>query len=136
MASKECWWIMKFRSMSYMGLPFDKMKVYHMLTLVTSSLYKFTGDSIILRGKITLATKIRVTPLTAHKFMEYLMVDHRSAYNGVLRRPTLKELWAVTSIHDLCMKFPTKNGIIIVKGYQQSIRECYSNSVRRWNQRA
>lgn len=28
----------------------------------------------------------------------------------------LKELWAVTSIHHLCMKFSTKNGIATIKG--------------------
>lgn len=84
------------------------------MTLVTFSLYRFAGDNIITRAKITLATKIGVAPLAAHNLMKFLVVDHHSAYHGVLGRPSLKELWAVTSIHYLCMKFPTENGIATV----------------------
>lgn len=53
------------------------------------------GDSIVPRGKITLAVEMEATPLTTHHFMEFLIVDHRTAYHGVLGIPTLKELWAV-----------------------------------------
>ncbi|XP_022848738.1 uncharacterized protein LOC111371051 [Olea europaea var. sylvestris] len=69
-----------------------------------------------------------VAPLTIHNFMEFLVGDHHSAYHGVLGRPVLKELCAVTSIHNLCIKFPTERGIAIVRGDQQSARECDSSS--------
>lgn len=59
-------------------------------------------------GKITLAVEMGTPLLTTRHFMEFLMVDHRFAYHGVLGRPALKELWAVTSIHHLRMKFPIK----------------------------
>lgn len=58
---------------------FEKMEVGHELTLVTTILYEFTSDNIILRGKITLVTKMGVAPLTTHNFMEFLVVNHHSA---------------------------------------------------------
>lgn len=38
-------------------------------------------------------------------FMEFMVVDNRSTYHGVLGRPILKDLEAVTSIDYLYMKF-------------------------------
>lgn len=43
----------------------------------------FTGDSIIPRGRITLAVKMGVPPFTAHHFMDFLIVDHGFAYHSV-----------------------------------------------------
>ncbi|KAL2455889.1 Uncharacterized protein Adt_47060 [Abeliophyllum distichum] len=76
------------------------------------------GDCVTPKGIIRLAVTMGEEPLAAHTFMEFLVVDRRSAYHGVLGRPALKELWAVTSIHHLCMKFPTEGGIATVRGNQ------------------
>lgn len=113
------------------GTTFDKMKVDHELTPVSSPLYGFTGDGIVPRGKITLTIEMGEEPLIAYHFMEFLMVDNRSAYHGALGRPALTYLWAVTSIHHLCIKFPTKNGITTVRGDQRGAREYFSNSLRK-----
>lgn len=113
------------------GTTFDKMAVDHELTPMSSPLYGFTGDSIIPRGKITIAVEMGALPQVAHHFMEFLVLDRRSAYHGVLGRPALKELWAVTSIHHLCIKFPTERGIATVRGDQMGSRECYLNSLRK-----
>ncbi|XP_022876923.1 uncharacterized protein LOC111395145 [Olea europaea var. sylvestris] len=95
------------------------MLLDHQLTPTTTPLYGFTGDSITPRGKMTLAVEMGESPQTMMNFMEFLVVDSRSAYHGVLGRPALKELGAVTSIHHLYMKFPTKNGVATVKGDQR-----------------
>jgi ribonuclease HI len=113
------------------GATFDKMEVDHELSPINSPLFGFTGDSIVPRGKITLAMEIGAEPLVTRNFMEFLVVDSRSAYHGVLGRPALKELCAVTSIHHLCMKFPTDGGVATVRGDQRGSRECYSNSLRK-----
>lgn len=63
--------------------------------------------------------------------MEFLVVDSRSTYHGVLRKPTLKELWDVTLIHHLCMKFPTELDIATARDDQMSIKEHYLNSFRK-----
>lgn len=56
--------------------------------------------------------------IVAHNFMEFLVVDRRPAYHGVLGSPALKELWADTSIHHLCMKFPIEKSIAMIWGDQ------------------
>lgn len=112
------------------GSAYDKMEVDHELTLVNFPLYGFTGDNILPSRKITLATEMGIV---AHNFMEFIVVDRHSAYHGVLGRPILKKLWVVTSIHYLCMKFPTEWSIAIVRGDQRSTRECYSSSVQKNN---
>lgn len=83
------------------GSAFDKMILDHQLTPTTTPLYGFTGDSITPREKITLVVEMGESPQTTINFMEFLIVDSQSAYHGVLDRPALKELGAVTSIHYL-----------------------------------
>ncbi|XP_022880877.1 uncharacterized protein LOC111398174 [Olea europaea var. sylvestris] len=108
------------------GSTFNKMILDHELTSTTTPLYRFTGDNITSRGKITLAV-----PQTTMNFMEFLIVDSRSAYHGVLGRPALKELGAVISIHHLCMKFSTENVVATVRGDQRGSRECYLSSIKK-----
>ncbi|XP_022856262.1 uncharacterized protein LOC111377400 [Olea europaea var. sylvestris] len=113
------------------GSTFDKMILDHKLTPTTTPLYGFTGDSITPRGKITLAVEMGESPQTAMNFMEFLIVDSRSVYHGVLGRLALKKLGAVTSIHHLCMKFSMENGVATVRGDQRGSRECYLSSIRK-----
>lgn len=63
--------------------------------------------------------------------MEFLVIDQHSTYYRILERSALKELWAVTSTHHLCTKFPTKRGIATVRGDQRSARECYSSFLQK-----
>lgn len=81
--------------------------------------------------KIALAIEMGVAPLITHNFMEFLVVDYCFAYHGAIERPSLKEIWVVTSIRHLYMKFPTENRIATVKGDKRSIRECCSLSIRK-----
>ncbi|XP_022871361.1 uncharacterized protein LOC111390535 [Olea europaea var. sylvestris] len=103
----------------------------HQLTPTTTPLCGFTGDSTTPRGKITLAVEMGESPQTTMNFMEFLIVDSQSAYHGVLGRPALKELGAVISIQHLCIKFPTKNGVVMVRGDQRGSRECYLSSIKK-----
>ncbi|KAL2531599.1 Uncharacterized protein Adt_04950 [Abeliophyllum distichum] len=63
---------------------FDQMDVDHELMAISEPLLDFTGDSLILRERITLAVDFRESPCHLKKFMEFLLVDTRSAYHGVL----------------------------------------------------
>ncbi|KAL2532746.1 Uncharacterized protein Adt_06097 [Abeliophyllum distichum] len=80
---------------------------------------------------VHLAITIEEEPLASHTFIEFLVVDRRSAYDGVLGWPALKEVWAVTSIHHLCMMFFTERGIAMVKGNQPKARKCYRNALQK-----
>ncbi|KAL2497592.1 Uncharacterized protein Adt_23142 [Abeliophyllum distichum] len=45
--------------------------------------------------------------------MEFLVVDTRSACHGVLGRPTIKDLQAVTSIHHLVAKYEEGTSVVM-----------------------
>ena len=55
----------------------------------------------------------------------FLVVDCSSAYNGIIRRPTLNSWKAAISTYHLMIKFPTEYGIGELRGDQVAARECY-----------
>ena len=57
--------------------------------------------------------------------MTFLVVDCSSAYNAILRRPTLNSWKAVTSTYHLMIKFPIDYGVGELRGDQVAARECY-----------
>lgn len=61
--------------------------------------------------------------------IDFLVVDVASSYNVVLGRSTLCSLKAVVSQPHLCLKFPTPDGVGIVKGDQKMAKECYHTAI-------
>lgn len=57
------------------------------------------------RGQITLVVEIGEEPTVFYKYMNFIIMNKRSAYNEIIGRPTLKQLKVVTSIHHVCLKF-------------------------------
>ena len=99
------------------------------LTSTTSPLYKFIGDNVMPEGTIKLAVTLGEPPRAVTVVIDFLVVKCPSGFNGVLGRPLLKALKAVTSVHCLTMKFPTIAGISQVGGRQLDSRECYNKSL-------
>ncbi|KAG5035622.1 hypothetical protein JHK87_010532 [Glycine soja] len=63
--------------------------------------------------------------------IKYLTVSVRTSYNALIGRPSLNELGVIISTPHLTMKFPSKNGrIIVVWADQITTRECYATSLR------
>lgn len=56
-------------------------------------------------------------------FMEFLIVDSKSAYHGVLEMPALKDLGAVTLIYHLCMKCLIEQGMATIRDDQRGAQE-------------
>ncbi|KAL2504798.1 Uncharacterized protein Adt_20419 [Abeliophyllum distichum] len=71
---------------------YEQMNVNAPLEPSTEHRYDFTGDCITPKWVICLAVTMEEEPLAAHTFIEFLVVDRRYAYHGVLGRPALKEL--------------------------------------------
>ena len=88
------------------------------LSLVTSPLCGFTGDHVIPKGTIKLVIMLGDYPRVSTVVTEFLVIRCLSAFNGVICRPLLKALKALTSIHYLKMKFPTTVGIGQARGKQ------------------
>ena len=85
------------------------------LSPTTSSLYGFTRDHLIPKGMIKLAVTVGEHVRVSIVMTEFLIVDGPSAFNGVIGRPLLKALKAITSIYHLTMKFPIAEGTGQVK---------------------
>ena len=48
----------------------------------------------------------------------------------LLGRPSLNAIRAVSSAYHMVIKFPTANGVGLVRGNQRIVRECYSASMK------
>ena len=57
--------------------------------------------------------------------IKFLIVDALSAYNILLGRPSLNAIRAIPSAYHMVVKFPTENGVGMVRGDQRVTRECY-----------
>ena len=76
------------------------------LSLMTTPLYGFTMDHLILEGTIKL-----VVTLGEHTVVtEFLTVNYPSVFNEVIGRPLLRALKVAMSVHCLLMKFLTTMG--------------------------
>ena len=57
-------------------------------------------------------------------------MDAPSAYNILLGRPSLNSIRAIPSAYHMIIKFPTTNGVGMLRGDQRLARECYSASMK------
>ncbi|KAL2491909.1 Uncharacterized protein Adt_27537 [Abeliophyllum distichum] len=86
------------------------MDIDHELTAILELFFRFTGDSLVLRGKIAFEVDFGDPLCFLKKFMEFLVVDTRS-----VEIPALKDLQSVSFIHHLAMKFPTPGGVAKIR---------------------
>ena len=82
-----------------------------------------------LRGNIVSAHFGR-PPCQATTTVRFVIIDAPSAYNVLLGRPSLNAIKAIPSTYHMVIKFPTANGVGMVRGDQCMARECYSVSMK------
>ncbi|XP_022891846.1 uncharacterized protein LOC111406696 [Olea europaea var. sylvestris] len=70
----------------------------------------------------------QVTEMTSFQVVHVSM-----AYNAILGRPLLNKIKAIVSTFHLAMKFPTSNGIGVMRGDQTAARQCYVANIREIN---
>ena len=85
----------------------------------------FGGTRVFPIGVVTLSVMVGDYPQQITKDVTFLVVDCSSAYNTILRRPTLNSWKAVTSTYHLMIKFPTDYGVEELRENQVAARECY-----------
>ena len=81
-------------------------------------------------GSIQLVLTLGDPPCQATTTVRFLIVDAPSAYNILLGRPSLNTIRAIPSAYHMVIKFPTANGVGMVRGNQRIARECYSASMK------
>ena len=90
----------------------------------------FSGEKVLPLGSIQLVLTLGEPPCQATTTTRFLIVDALSAYNMLLGRPSLNAIKAIPSAYHMIIKFPTVNGVGIVRGDQRVARECYTASMK------
>ena len=62
--------------------------------------------------------------------IKFLIVNAPSAYNMLLGRPSLNAIRAIPYAYHMVVKFPTENGVGMVRGDQRVARECNLTSMK------
>ena len=110
---------------------FDKMGIgREKLELIATHLRGFSGEKVLPLGSIQLVLTLGEPPCQATTTARFLIVDAPSAYNMLLGRSSLNAIKAVPSAYHLVIKFPTVNGVGMVRGDQRVARECYTASMK------
>ena len=92
--------ILHYQAFETIGLKVSELKPSPNL------IYGFTGDFFIPLEVILLPMTLGEYPRQSCVMTDFLVIDQPLASNIVLRRPSLRELRAITSIHHLLMKSP------------------------------
>ncbi|XP_073276466.1 uncharacterized protein [Primulina huaijiensis] len=103
----------------------DQMKVEGFeFEPVSTPLYGFTGRSIPPLGQIVLPLSLGTDLLRITKMIAFTVVDTPSAYNGILRWPSLKDFRALTFTYHQKPKFPVRKGVGVLCGDQKIAHRC------------
>ncbi|GKV37609.1 hypothetical protein SLEP1_g45619 [Rubroshorea leprosula] len=94
-------------------------------------IYGFDNQPVLVEGIITLPIYVGSKPRFRMASVTFLVVKMESAFNAILGRATLCELKAVISQPHLCMKFPTPQGVGVLKGNQKMARTCYQDTFKK-----
>ncbi|GKV46509.1 hypothetical protein SLEP1_g53490 [Rubroshorea leprosula] len=94
-------------------------------------IYGFNNQPVPVKGVITLPIYVGTEPRFRMASVSFLVVKMESAYNAIIGRATLCKLKAVISQPHLCMKFPTPQGIRMLKGNQKMARAYYHDTFKK-----
>ena len=110
---------------------FDKMGIgREKLEPVNACLLGISGERVLPLGSVQLVLTLGDPPCQAITTVRFLIVDTLSAYNMLLGRPSLNAIRVVPSAYHMVIKFPTANGVGMVRGNQRITRECYLVSMK------
>ncbi|GKC88510.1 reverse transcriptase domain-containing protein [Tanacetum coccineum] len=93
------------------------------MILVTTSLIRFSGETIWPIGQISLLVKICDEEHSTSAWMNFMVIRSSSQQNGIISRTGIRKICVVPStIHEM-LKFPVKRGTVTIR----------SSRVIRWN---
>ncbi|KAL0313365.1 UNVERIFIED_CONTAM: Transposon Ty3-I Gag-Pol polyprotein [Sesamum radiatum] len=118
------------------GEEYDQMQLGDVpLEAVDTSLYGFTGEVIHPRGIISLLLTLGTFPFRKTCLLKFLVVDIPSAYNVILRRPTLNAFRALISTYHMKIKFLVDGRVGEVQADVLQTRKCYVEAIKRGKKR-
>ncbi|XP_056691747.1 uncharacterized protein [Spinacia oleracea] len=112
--------VLFLEALQEMGL--DEKSIIRRSTVIVG----FSGESLRTVGEISLPTYAEgVNVMT-----KFNVVDCPSAYNVILGRPWIHKMKAVPSTYHQSIKFPTKWGVMEIKGQQRDAKKCYETALK------
>ncbi|GJR22124.1 reverse transcriptase domain-containing protein [Tanacetum coccineum] len=90
----------------------------------TTSLTSFSRETIWPLGQLRLLVTIGDAVHSTKAWMNFMMVRSLSPYNGIIRRPEIREIQAVPSTAHGMLKFPVDGGIVTIRSTILILAEC------------
>jgi len=94
----------------------------------TSPLVGFDGKVVIPEGKISLPVIMGGKEVA----VTFTIITSFSPYTAMLGRPWIHSMGAVPSTLHVNIKFPTEQGVTVIRGDQQAARQCLIAVVVNW----
>nr|GEV80551.1 reverse transcriptase domain-containing protein [Tanacetum cinerariifolium] len=101
-----------------------RLEIRNQLVPATTPLIGFNGEIIWPIGKIQLLVKIRDEEHSTSAWMNIVVVMSPSPHNGIIGRPRVRKLQAVSSIAHGMLKLSVKGGVITLKSSRMIPLEC------------
>jgi hypothetical protein len=117
--------ILYWPTFQQMGIDRERIKPF------ASPLVEFGGEVVFPIGIIPLPVTVGTTPQLATVMVDFLVIDRPYVYNAIVGRPALNKLKVATSTYHLMMKFPTEEGVGVVRDDQLAARKCYNTSMKK-----
>jgi len=99
------------------------------LQVLRDQLQPFDRVLVEVHGYVDLRTTFSNNQAPKTIVVRYIVVNAPSSYNLLLGRPSLNKLGVVVSTTHMKMKFPTTEGIVIMRVDQEIARKCYESSL-------
>lgn len=111
---------------TYLALGWERSQ----LKRCPTPLVGFFGESVVAEGCTDFPVIIGEGKDEVQRMTEFVVVDGASVYNAILGRPYIHDLQAIPSTYHQMLKYPTADGVGIVKGKQRASRECYATALK------
>nr|GEW17542.1 reverse transcriptase domain-containing protein [Tanacetum cinerariifolium] len=98
-----------------------RLEVKNQMVSATASLTGFSGETIWPLGQLRLLVTIGDADHSTRAWMNFMIVRSLSPYNGIIRRPGIKEIQAVPSTAHEMLKFLVDGGIVTIHFPDQEV---------------
>ncbi|GKA23182.1 hypothetical protein Tco_0709144 [Tanacetum coccineum] len=101
-----------------------RLEIKNQMVPATTSLTDFSRETIWPLGQLRLLVTIGDADHSARAWMNFMSVRSLSPYNGIIRRPGIREIQAVPSTAHGMLKFPVDGGIVTIRSTILILAEC------------
>ncbi|GJY27236.1 reverse transcriptase domain-containing protein [Tanacetum coccineum] len=99
-------------------------EIRNQMVPATTSLVGFDGEIKWPLGQITLYVKVGDEEHSTSAWMDFMVVRSTSPFNGIIGRPGLQKMKAVSSTTHGMIKFPVMGGILMLRSSKIITIEC------------